>query len=305
MATARTRNPKVLAGDSSRSPLRLAPAVAITLALVLIATITPNASTVFASNVFGALRTPGDPAFVAGHRGDRAAAPENTIPALQSALDSALDFVETDVQLTHDGIPVLFHDETVDRTTNGRGLLAEHTFESLRALDAGSWYSEKYAGTVVPTFEEFLGIFSNSEKKALIELKGFWTAEEVTLVTDLIYSFRVHDRVTLASFNFGTLENIEEMAPAIPRVIIRRMLPADPVGLAQFYGAIAILTSPASLEENPEAVTDMHAAGLGLLLYTLNNEEKWSEAIGWGVDGIITDKPSSLDRWLAETAPGT
>jgi glycerophosphoryl diester phosphodiesterase len=305
MTTTQSRNPKNLVALPSRSSLRAVPAVAITLALVIVATVAPNVSTVYASNVFGALRAPGEPAFVAGHRGDRAVAPENTIPALQSALDSPLDFVETDVQLTKDGIPVLFHDETVDRTTTGHGLVSDHTLESLRSLDAGSWYSQKYAGTVVPTFEEFLGIFSSSEKKALVELKGFWTEEEVSLVTDLIYSFRVHDRITLASFNFNTLRNIETTAPAIPRVIIRRMLPADPVRLAQFYGAIAILTSPASLEENPDAVADMHAAGLGLLLYTLNSEEKWSEAIGWGVDGIITDKPSSLDKWLAETAPGT
>jgi glycerophosphoryl diester phosphodiesterase len=84
-----------------------------------------------------------------------------------------------------------------------------------------------------------------------------------------------------------------------------RLLPADPVRLAQFYGAIAILTSPESLEENPRAVDLMHAAGLGILLYTLNSEKRWSAALALGVDGIVTDKPSSLDRWLAETAPET
>jgi glycerophosphoryl diester phosphodiesterase len=305
MATSRTRALKAITDWTSRGSFRAVTAVSVTLILVIIAVLSPDVSTVYASNVFGALRAPGEPAFVAGHRGDRAAAPENTLPAMQSALDSPLDFVETDLQLTLDGVPVLFHDESVERTTNGSGLLTDHTLESVRALDAGSWYSPEFAGTVVPTFEEFLGIFSNSEKKALVELKGFWSADEVAIVTDLIYSFRVHDRVTLASFNFNTLRNIESTAPAIPRVIIRRMLPADPVRLAQFYGAIAILTSPGSLVENPDAVNQMHAAGLGLLLYTLNNEEKWSDAIGWGVDGIITDKPSTLDKWLAETAPGT
>ena len=281
------------------------PAAVITLALVVVAIVSPEPSTVFASNVFGALRAPGDPAFVAAHRGDRAVAPENTIPALQSALDSSLDFVETDVQMTSDGVPVLFHDETIERTTTGEGRVSDHTLASLQRFDAGSWYSAEYAGTHVPTLEEFLIIFASSDKKALVELKDFWTEEEVAVVTELIYGYHVQDRVTLASFNFTTLRNIEAVAPAIPRVIIRRMLPAEPVRLAQFYGAIAILTSPASLRENPDAATDMHAAGLGLLLYTLNSEEKWSQAIGWGVDGIITDKPSTLDTWLADTAPGT
>jgi glycerophosphoryl diester phosphodiesterase len=77
------------------------------------------------------------------------------------------------------------------------------------------------------------------------------------------------------------------------------------VRLAQFYGAIAILTSLESLERNPQAVELMHAAGLGILLYTLNSEKRWSEALAFGVDGIVTDKPSSLDKWLAETAPET
>ena len=68
---------------------------------------------------------------------------------------------------------------------------------------------------------------------------------------------------------------------------------------------IAILTSYASLEKHPDAVAEMHAAGLGLILYTLNKKGKWSDALALGVDGIITDKPSSLDSWLAKNAPGT
>ena len=69
--------------------------------------------------------------------------------------------------------------------------------------------------------------------------------------------------------------------------------------------SIAILTSPRSIESNPDLVAVMHEAGLGLLLYTLNSEERWSEALAFGVDGIVTDRPSELDSWIAETAPGT
>src|SRR4051794_10535307 len=78
-----------------------------TMALVLIFILNPDAALVYATNIFGSLRAPGEPAFIAGHRGDRANFPENTLPALQGVLDSDFDFVETDIQLTADGVPVL------------------------------------------------------------------------------------------------------------------------------------------------------------------------------------------------------
>ena len=276
-----------------------------TIALVLIFVLNPDAALVYATNMFGSLRAPGEPAFIAGHRGDRAHFPENTIPALHGVLDSDFDFVETDIQLTVDSVPVLMHDETVDRTTNGVGPVASLTLEEIRSLDAGSWYSADYAYLQVPTLDEFLAIFQNSKKKAMLELKGIWTPDQVRIVTALIYARGVQNRVIFEAFDFETLESLQSAAGIFPRVIIQRHLSADPVELASRYGAIAILTSPQSLEHNPGAVEDLHAAGLGIVLYTLNKKGRWSEALALGVDGIITDKPSSLDKWIAKNAPGT
>jgi len=274
-------------------------------ALVLLIILSASPARVHAESVFGTLRSPGQPALIAGHRGDRSAAPENTLPALQGALDSTMDFVETDIQLSSDRVPVLIHDTTVDRTTDGTGAVAELSFGELRTLDAGSWYSGAFTGVPIPSLEEFLVIFADSPKQALLELKGFWTTDEVRLVTSLITASGTQNRVTFASFDFTTIMNLREVAPTIPRVIIQRQLPADPVGLAEQFHAIAILTSPVSVEADPAAVAAMHEAGLGLLLYTLNSKQRWSEALSLGVDGIITDSPSGLDEWLADTAPGT
>jgi len=276
-----------------------------TLALVLIFVLNPDAALVYATNMFGALRAPGEPAFIAGHRGDRANFPENTLPALQGVLDSDFDFVETDIQLTADGAPILFHDLDVERTTNGTGLVSELTLAEIRALDAGSWYAPEFAGVQVPTLDEFLDIFQSSKKKAMLELKGIWTEEQVRVVTSLIYARGVQNRVIFEAFDFETLEALQRAAPVFPRVLIQRYLPSDPVALANRFGAIAILTSPASLVDDPGAVQTMHEAGLGIILYTLNKKQKWSDALELGVDGIITDKPSSLDKWIAENAPGT
>jgi len=287
-------------------PLRRALVSAVvTLALVAVLLLVPDAVRVYATNMMGSLRAPGEPAFIAGHRGDRASAPENTIPAFEAAFASNLEFVETDVQLTLDGYPVLMHDDTVDRTTDGSGPLAELTLEQVRALDAGSWFAPEFAGTRVPTFDEFLDVLAGNRKKALIELKAFWTAEDVRGIIDDVYARGVQNRIVFAGFNLTTVSNLADVAPAIPRVIIKRDLPADPVGLAQYYGAIAILTTPNSLESDADAVARMHAAGLGVLVYTLNSEKRWSEALDYGVDGIVTDKPSKLDGWIAKTAPGT
>lgn len=287
-------------------PLRRALVSAVvTLALVAVLLLVPDAVRVYATNMMGSLRAPGEPAFIAGHRGDRASAPENTIPAFEAAFASNLEFVETDVQLTVDGYPVLMHDDTIDRTTDGSGPLAELTLEQVRALDAGSWFAPEFAGTRVPTFDEFLDVLAGNRKKALIELKEFWTAEDVRGIIDDVYARGVQNRIVFAGFNLTTVSNLADVAPAIPRVIIKRDLPADPVGLAQYYGAIAILTTPNSLESDADAVARMHAAGLGVLVYTLNSEKRWSEALDYGVDGIVTDKPSKLDGWIAKTAPGT
>ena len=139
----------------------------------------------------------------------------------------------------------------------------------------------------------------------MVELKGFWTKDQAQIVADAIFAHQAEQRVLFESFDFTSLQNAQAVAPGIGRIIIRRDLPADPVGLAREFDAIGILTSATSVEQNPLAVQRMHDAGYALLLYTLNSEERWSEALALGVDGILTDEPSDLDAWLADTAPGT
>jgi glycerophosphoryl diester phosphodiesterase len=281
-------------------------AAALTVATVLVLVLVPDAVQAYAPNLIATLRAPGEPAFVAGHRGDRADAPENTMPAFEAAFASGLDVVETDVQLTADGYAVLLHDPTVDRTTDGSGAVAELTLAQVEALDAGSWFGDEFAGTRIPQLGEFLDLLAvTPHTRALIELKEYWTRDEIRSILDDVYARGVQNRVVFAGFHLGTIANLADVSAAIPRVIIRRDLPADPVGLAQFYGAIAIMTSPWSLETYPDAVGAMHEAGLGVLVYTLNSEKRWTEATSYGVDGIVTDSPSELDGWLAATAPGT
>src|SRR5690554_748689 len=280
-------------------------ASAITLSFVLVLVLGPAANKSHATSMFGTLRSPGDTALIAGHRGDRSAAPENTLPALQGALDGSMVYVETDVRLSADGVPVLIHDASVDRTTNGSGKVAELTLVELQQLDAGSWFTKAHRGLRIPTLESFLVILAESNKKAMLELKGDWDEAALGVVNSLIEEHGLSHRVVLASFSVETLAALQLAVPDLPRLVIIRDLPDDPNSLIREFGAIGVVTSPPSVEEDPTVVDRIHKAGFSILLYTLNKKQSWASALSLGVDGIITDKPSALDSWLAATAPGT
>lgn len=264
---------------------------------------TPNG--VYASDVFGALRAPGEAAFTVGHRGDRSEAPENTMPALELALDRH-SFVETDVQLTRDGVPVLFHDVTMKRVTGDPRRVSELTLSELSELDAGAWYSDEFAGERIPTLAEFLDeLEPRNHARALVELKADWTPKEVRTVVDLIEARGLRSRVVLQSFSVETLQSVQKVSPATPRIMLIRELPADPVPLARHLGVIGFGTTAASVTAVPGALEAAHADGIAVLCYTLNSRERWQEVSELGVDGIITDQPSDLDMWIAVTSPGT
>ena len=161
----------------------------------------------------GDQRAPAEPAFVVSHRGGGALAPENTIPAVMAALEAGFDYLEVDIALTADRVPVLLHDKTVDRTTDGHGRLADLTLAQVQALDAGSWFGAKYAGTRVPTLEEFLLALAPSGARALLEMKGEWDAEAGAA---LIQTLRQHDlerRVAIAELQSAVAARDERRLP--------------------------------------------------------------------------------------------
>lgn len=295
MVTSQYPAPAYRSQRASRAAISAAVVTAITLALVL----NTNVSRVHAVGAFSSLRAPGEAAFIAGHRGDNMVAPENTLEALGHALNSAADYVETDVQLTADGVPVLMHDWTVDRTTTGTGPVWAYTYAELAALDAGSWFGDEFAGATVPTLEEFLNLLRWSTKNAILELKGSWTDEQVTLVADLIARHGVSDHVIIGSFDIMTLQALQRVSPDLPGMLIARDIVGDPAALAIAAGAVALVTSQTAITRDPEIVQRVHDAGLGILIYTLNDAETWSDAVSLGVDGIVTDRPGELGQWIA------
>ncbi|WP_404432148.1 hypothetical protein LG299_16330 [Microbacterium lacus] len=250
-----------------------------------------------ATELLGDPRTPGDAAFIASHRGGGATAPENTLPAITAALAAGFDYVEVDVALTADRHPVLMHDATVDRTTDGHGAIASLTLDEVRALDAGSWFAPSYAGTPVPTFTEFLDVLAASTQRSLIELKGEWDAAAIAAVAAEVNARDLERRVALASFDARTLALAEAASEVIPRLLILKHVPDDVVRAAHEAGVRGILVDRKAVLARPAMVDDVHAAGVRIVVYTLNSDTQWTAMTDLGVDGIVTDEPADLLTW--------
>ncbi|MCA1943453.1 MAG: hypothetical protein LDL15_07590 [Yonghaparkia sp.] len=276
------------------SARRTAASFTATLALVAVLAIDHSAATVYAVQPLGSLGLNDGVPLTVAHRGDPASAPENTLPAVESALSSGAEVLEFDLRMTADGHAVVFHDELLDRTTDGVGPLATRTLAELQALDAGSWYGSRWAGTRIPTFDEVLPLLQASDARVLIELKGLWDVEPMREIIAGIYRYGVQDRVVLASFELPTLFALWREAPSLPRAVIVRRLPDDPIAYADLVGATTIVTSLRSFTVDPEAAARLRAAGFTLIVYTLNRADLWQSALDLGVDGVVTDAPRRL-----------
>lgn len=274
----------------------------LAVASVVVALLGTAPGRVTTTELLGDPRTPGDAAFIASHRGGGATAPENTLPAITAALAGGFDYVEVDVALTADGHAVLMHDRTVDRTTDGHGPISSLTLDEVRALDAGSWFAPSFAGTPVPTFAEFLDVLAASTQRSIIELKGEWDAAAIGAAVAEVNARDLARRIALASFNAGTLALAAAASEVIPRLLILKAVPDDVVRAAEEAGVRGILVDRKAVLARPEMVDDVHAAGVRIVVYTLNSDTQWTAMTDLGVDGIVTDEPATLLTWQRAVA---
>ena len=274
----------------------------LAVASLVIAFLGATPSRVGATELLGAARTPGDAAFIASHRGGGAAAPENTLPAIEAALTGGFDYVEVDVALTADRQPVLMHDASVDRTTDGHGRLSELTLAAVRALDAGSWFDPRFAGTRVPTLAEFLDLLDASGHRAIVDLKGLWDAAAVTAAIGEVAARDLERRVAISSFDARTLALAGAASEVVPRLLILKHIPDDVVRAAGEAGVRGILVDRKAVLDRPEIVAEVHRAGIRIVVYTLNHDSQWDAVTALGVDGIVTDDPDTLSRWQSAYA---
>jgi glycerophosphoryl diester phosphodiesterase len=238
------------------------------------------------------------------HRGASAHAPENTIPSFELALAQGADAIELDAKLTVDGQIVVFHDATVDRTTDGTGRLAQKTLADLRALDAGNSFSERFRGTKIPTLEE---VFETLGKKIFInvELTNYATPRDslVEKVCALIKKHSLEKSVIFSSFLASNLKQAERFLPEVPRGLLALdgWLGAWARSFGFSFGEYAAL-HPYLTDVNVQQVSRVHQLKRRIHVWTVNKPEDIARLHGWGVDGIFTDDPQLALRTIGRQA---
>lgn len=230
------------------------------------------------------------------HRGASAHAPENTMAAFRLARKMNSQGLELDVQLTSDGVPVVIHDESLQRTTGVEGQVANFSWEELQTLDAGRWMGENWAGEKIPRLEQVLTEFNdlilNIElKNSVVPYPGLEqkVIELVTAHCDIA-------KVIISSFNHDSVKRVKELAPLLHTGVLYEKEPADAAAYVKNLGAIA--AHPDHKLISRQQVEQFHAAGVQVNTWTVNTNTDMERMIAMNVDGIITNHPHRLHSLL-------
>lgn len=237
------------------------------------------------------------------HRGASGYAPENTIAGFQLATKQHADMFELDVQESRDHQLVVMHDTTLARTTNVEEIfpdrapwnVSDFTLSEIRKLDAGSWFSPKYAGEPVPTLGETLLAMRGSGLGLLLEIKSpeLYPGIERRIATELRSkdAWLVPDprerRLVVESFNWDSMRRFHSIMPGVPIGLLGAPAVPKLPELASFADQI----NPEYVDLTPEYVQDVHGLGMEVFTWTVNDIATMRNLIFYGVDGIITNKP--------------
>lgn len=232
---------------------------------------------------------------VIAHRGASAHAPENTIPAFKMALTTKCDLIELDYYHSKDSVPVVFHDKTLDRTSNAIEKLGktkleldEVTAAELQTLDAGKWKAPQFAGAKIPTLVESLDVIQNGGM-TLIERK----AGDAATVVKLLDEKKLRGDVVIQAFDWKYIADCHKLAPDLVLGCLgSKELSTKQIAEAKAAGATAIGWKHEDLNEANIAAA--HAAGLKVWAYTVNERRRAKFLIEAGLDGIITDDPANM-----------
>jgi glycerophosphoryl diester phosphodiesterase len=237
---------------------------------------------------------------IVGHRGAAGCAPENTLAAFGEGLAQGADIIELDVQLSADGHVVAFHDDRLDRTTDGQGRVSAKTLAELKALDAGSWFDPRFAGESIPTLEDVL-TWARERVPLFVELKyeGHVDPGDLPLqagktlddaVVAQIVAHAMLDQVMVISFNHRALRRVKARAPGLATGALYGLPVADPVALAREAGADAVM--PLCHIVTAQDVAACHAAGLAVNVWGALAD--YAALIAAGVDCVNADHPAQV-----------
>lgn len=241
------------------------------------------------------------PKFIA-HRCGGALMPENTLAGLRLAARLGFRAVEFDVMLSADGIPMIIHDETLERTTNGKGHVADMRAAKLHELDAGMKHHRAFSGEGLPRLDEMLAACLALGLSANVEIKpaAGCDAETGTVAAQIVQSFvaeiagvRAGAPFLLSSFSRLALEAARTAAPLLPRALLVEELPEDWRTRMQASGCCAVHCDATRLRK--ELAIEIIAAGIPLACYTVNRTDVAAELFALGVSSIFTDRLDLFD----------
>jgi len=233
------------------------------------------------------------------HRGFSGKYPENTMLAFKKAVEEKCDGIETDLNVTKDGVIVICHDETVDRTTNDKGYIKDYTYKELNKFDAGIKFGERFKGEKIVSIDELLDYMKDKNMLLNLELKnGLVHYEDLEKkIIEKIYEYKLRGNVILSSFNHYSMLKVKQYDETIKTGLLYcanlynvheygKKLKAD--ALHPYYPSVM----------NKDIVTQIKESGLTINTYTVNNEEDMEALIDLEIDGIITNHPDKLNRVL-------
>lgn len=230
--------------------------------------------------------------WIIAHRGASGYTPENTMAAFERAVQLGAGFIETDLHLTRDARFVAIHDDTLERTSNGHGLVRDHTLAELRALDVGLWYDRQFAGERIPTLEEILTFARHHDVVFYLEIKhGAAWGMHHTLV-GVLQGAENAARTVVISFDASTLAPLPKLDPGIMMGLLADKSQPDLAKVATELGARQIC--PRANLITRELVDRAHAVDLQVVAWTVNDPDQMRSLIQTGVDGIMTDRPDRL-----------
>ena len=236
---------------------------------------------------------------VIAHRGANKKAPQNTLPAFRQAIAEGTDGFETDVHLTKDKKLVICHNYTIDGTSDGTGSITSYTLAELKKFDFGSYFGSEFAGTSLPTLDEFLELVGEADTELInIELKSQRdrSTEIVSRTLDAVKKYGLLDRVIISSFDPRVLKAVKTEEPMCKTAVLYptndphvcRFI-AIPFFVARAVGADIL--HPASPFVSPLFVKIAHRLGFKVNVWTVNEPSAVRFLVSCGVDGIITDCP--------------
>ena len=212
--------------------------------------------------------------------------------SFERAVQLGAGFIETDLRLTRDARFVAIHDATLDRTTNGRGLVRDHTLAELRALDAGRWYDRQFADERVPTLEDVLAFAKKHDIVFYLEIKhdASWGMHHA--LVGALQTAENAARTLVISFDAGILAPLRKLDAAIMLGLLVDDASIDAVKVAVELGARQLC--PRAGLVTPDLIDRAHRADLQVVTWTVNDASEMRSLIQAGVDGIMTDRPDRL-----------